>query len=121
MKNWSFRELAVFPVLVSSAIQRTAFFQRGIVFEDGGDEIVGNYETLCRESDSAAVVFAEVAVVLDRHSLAPAEPNMPEKFERFYPEMEYRYRAGIQQEFFTHFKTNNKAISIYRLLRCCVL
>ena len=30
-------------------------------------------------------------------------------------------RAGIQQDFFTHFKTNPKSVGIYRLLRCCVL
>ena len=38
-----------------------------------------------------------------------------------YGQSDLIYRAGIHQDFFTHFKTNTKSIGICRLLRCCVL
>ena len=70
--------LAILPFPVSSAINGTSLGQRVVVLVDGGDEVVGGHLSLRWKSDGTAKHLAEVAVVLNRESLAPAQPDMPE-------------------------------------------
>jgi len=66
----------VLPFFVTSALDGTLLGEGGIVFDYGGHEVVWLHQTLSGESEGAAVVLAEVAVVLHGHSLGPAEPNV---------------------------------------------
>ena len=68
--------LTVFPFFVTSTLKRTLLGECGVVLNDGGHEVVWLHQTLSGEPEGAAVVLAEVAVVLNGHSLGPAEPNV---------------------------------------------
>ncbi len=66
----------MFPLFITSALDGTLLGEGGVVFDYGGHEVVWLHQTLCGEPEGAAVVLAEVAVVLHGHPLGPAEPNV---------------------------------------------